>query len=134
MAIKIHKAFGKKDLVDGNWYKVRAGICSAEYMIAKDFLFGKKGFVRLNTMDYKMVKRDEFIDCYGEDSIAGFSHKGEILIDPDDEKYEWFAVKQDKIIKFSENKPGGEVLINQDMLYDSLLEEISKTREVKFVN
>ena len=134
MTIKIHKAFGMEDLVDRNWYKVRVGICSAEFMWTKNFPFGKSGFVRVNTMDYQRVKRKEFIDCNKDNNIF-FSEDGGILVDP--KTYEWIALSRDKIIKFQKNKPEGEVIttseISPDRLYGSILEDIMKTREVQFI-
>lgn len=134
MTIKIHKAFGREDLIDRNWYKVRVGICSAELMWTKNFPFGESGFVRMNTRDYQKVKRKEYIDCNKDNNIS-FSENGEILIDP--EIYEFIALRKDKIIKYSKNKPEGEIIttseISPDRLYGSILEEIMKTREVQFI-
>ena len=134
MTIEIHKTFSREDLVNRNWYKVREGICSAEFMWTKNFPFGESGFVRVNTMDYQRVKRKAFIDCYKDNNIL-FSEDGEILIYP---KIDGFIVCQDKIIKYPKNKPEGEVIttseISPDKLYGSILEDIIKTREVKFVD
>ena len=133
MAIKIHKAFSREDLVDRNWYKIREGILSAEFMWTKNFPFGESGFVRVNTIDYQRVKRKEYIECNQDNNIF-FSEDGEILR----QTSEFIALSQDEIIKYPKNKPEGEVIttseISPDRLYGSILEDIIKTREVKFVD
>lgn len=136
MEPKIHKAFRMENLVDGNWYKIGIGIVAPLVtMWVEKSLLGENNFVRLNTEDYQKVKREGDIECWS-DKIIGFSKEGVILIDPD--KYHFFVVNQDETTKYSADRERGESIITSDVtsgrLYNSLLDKISKTREVKFVN
>lgn len=111
IGIKVHKAFGKEDLINNQWYKLSIGCMSTEVMYTQNFPFEGNGFIRLNTAYYQRITKETEIDTFGEDIIE-FSEDGRILINP--EEFESTYI-------FPENPK-----------YNSLLEQIMKTRGVKF--
>lgn len=119
MAIEIHKAFRKEDLINNQWYKISGGCMSTEVMYTQNFPFEGNGFIRLNG-DYQRITKETKIDTFGE-NIIEFSEDGRILINP--EKYLINPEEFELNYIFPKNPK-----------YNSLLEQIMKTREVKFVD
>ena len=112
MTIEIHKAFGKKDLINNQWYKISIGCMSTEMMYTENFPFEGNGFIRLNTAYYQRITKETEIDTFGSNRI-GFSEDGNILINPEEYELKYIFPKNPK--------------------YNSLLEQIMKTREVQFI-
>ncbi len=108
--IETQKAFNKESLINNKWYRINIGCIYTEAMWANNLPFEKECFIRLNTADYQKGMEGRDIECWNGE-IIGFSREGSVLINP--------------------KEYGLEFIYPRDPQYNSLLEQMTKTKEFR---